>query len=216
MDNEYGNVFLDKKLHSGTPEGLSIETHWNNDQAESKTFRGSVDCTVVEPAPCSVKIRIGYDVFSRHDSAWGNKMIGSQAVFTRDSTLHTINSLEDFRQAVVDGYIHAEKMRIDEVNKIIDENDISTGDTPEKRKQWGRAQKYLRLPRPALHIFLERTEHGKSCRVYIMTKNCSWHWGGFSDVLKIDFQDLYKQLLKTEQHCKNLDSLVGAICEGVK
>jgi hypothetical protein len=49
-----------------------------------------------------------------------------------------------------------------------------------------------------------------------MTKNCSWHWGGFSDVLKIDFQDLYKQLLKTEQHCKNLDSLVGAICEGVK
>ena len=214
---------------SGIPEGLSLKTTYKDDESESKEFEGTVDSTMVQPVSCTVKIRVGYDVVQLFPHPIG--MASMQEQFTRESMLYTVSSLNEFKVAVIDGFIVAEQKRMKCLNDFIFEQDLSdTGyegikieymskgfkhweiPFPEsiriKMKNWGDAQGYIRSGRPPIHIFLER---GLKERVYIMTTKGSWHWGGFSDVSNINYGELYSNLLKTKQHCKNLDSLCGII-----
>ena len=192
-----------------TNNGLSLETKFSDDQQESKTFTGTVDSSHVEPTPCVLKIRVGYDIAALFDIPRGKNMKQCQAIFNEIMPQFTVNSLTEFRQAVIDGSIIAEKIRMDDVENTIKKNDISTGDTPEKRQRWGLAQKYLRQQRPNVHVFIDRKP---GVRVYIMGSRIGeWHWGGFYDVPKINFSELYRNALRTEQHCKNLDCLCSAI-----
>jgi hypothetical protein len=192
-----------------TENGLNLKTTWNDDPGESKTFTGIVDSSAVTPVECSVNIRVGYDIDHFFGLRRGKTMKEKQKTFNEISPQYTVKNLTEFKNAVIDGAIIIEQKRMADVNVVISECDISTGDTPQKRELWGLAQKYLRQKRPQLHIFLDRNQHE---RVYIMGSRAGeWCWGGFSDVSKIDFNELYKNLLRTEQHAKNLDGLCNAI-----
>lgn len=201
-----------------TENGLSLKTTWHDDAGETKSFTGTVDSSSVKPAECTIKIRVGYDIESFFSLQRGKSMKQCQQIFNEIMPQYTVSNLTEFRNAVIDGAILIEKLRMDDVNRAITESDISAGDTPKKRQRWGLAQKYLRQQRPNIHVFIDRKQYpsGQWDRVYLMDSRIGdWCWGGFQDVSKINFTEVYKNALRTEQHCKNLDCLCGAIAKSI-
>jgi hypothetical protein len=193
--------------------GLSLKTQYHDDASESKSFEGICDSSNVEPVERPLKIRVGYDIDALFGVPYGKTMKQKQTIFNEIMPQFLVTNVTEFKQAIIDGSIIAEKIRIDDVARVVSDNDISTGDTPEKRQRWGLAQKYLRRQRPNIHVFIDRKPGD---RMYIMGSGCGeWHWGGFFDVLKIDFPELYKNALRTEQHARNLEGLCGAIAGAI-
>ena len=175
--------------------GLEIKYSYDNREELKQFSTGSCDITKTEAIQCTLKIRVGYDIVDYFECLRGSRnMSDMQKTFNDVSPQYTVSSLNEFRDAVINGYITVEKLRIEMVDRAIKESDISTGDTPEKRRRWGLAQKYLRRPKPNLHIFIDRKKqkNGKWDRVYIKMDNHIPCWSGFSEVMKIDFSNLYK------------------------
>jgi len=206
--------------------GLKIERGFCDDAAESKFFTGEVNALDCKPEPCTVQIRVGYDLDSilyLHDY---KTMAEKQAAFDRDSMLYTVSSLAEFRVAVIDGAIIAEQKRVEYGTKIINSTKIYTRKIWDWIRLWG--NKYPDVgqwnhdhvltgdcKRPRIHVFLSTPQRGcRDDRCFILgdeiIDRTPWHWSGFQ-IENIDWKRLYSQLLRTEQHRKNLMCLFNSI-----
>jgi hypothetical protein len=190
--------------------GLKIERGYCDDASESKFFTGEVNALESVPEPCTVQIRVGYDLCHYLYLHPYRGMKEMQDAFNRDSMVYTVSSLSEFRSAVIDGSIAAEQKRIEYGDAIVASYHMPEKLRTKKCNEWIRSRE-RKLP---LHIFLSTPRHGEGQddRCYIMDdeSNHMWHWGGF-DLEKIKWQKLYDQLLKTERHRKNIDELIDAI-----
>lgn len=217
------------RLDRTLPSGLKIKKGFRDDAAESKTFIGEVNALTAPAEPCTVQIRVGYDLESPLYLHEYKSIAEEQVAFDRDSMLYTVSSLEEFRAAVIDGAIVAEQKRIAYGNAVV------VKESPRTRKTWNWIRSFgVDYPdvgqwnhdhgkqparRPGLHIFLSTPQAGRrDDRMFILgdmvLDRTPWHWGGF-EINKINWDRLYSQLLKTERHRKNITALCDAISESI-
>ena len=207
--------------------GLEMKNYF--DANENKSFVGICDSSKAEPTQVPVKICVGYAIEDLPDPHRPMKKM--QEEFNSIAHFAVVENVNEFKQAVIDGYIKAENYRLQKI-KIIEENTditeyknslngkkmhevVHPPEIQKKMKKWGELQKYKRFyekRKPNLYIFLQRSEHD---RFYIMLGNGNRSWSGFN-FSTIDYDKLYEYVLKTNQHCKDIEDLINGVCDSLK
>jgi len=150
----------------------------------------------------------------------------------------TINSVNDLKMAIYDAVAVCENKRLLELNEKqklytlteeenqYKENQIKLGkkfhqiqwskETNQKLQNWGKIEKEKRN-RPNFQIVLNR---GKHDRVFIhsptFSKTGNWYWNGWADPIhEINIESLYKCILETEEHCRQINCFINGICENL-
>ncbi len=192
-----------------------IESNFSLDNpSEAKSGSVAFDGTNIQAVQRPVTIMMGYNLENSH--------------------IVTINNVEEFRDSVYDAVLKCESARIQEHKKILSENSWSEEEKalidhelksgkkfheikfpPETAKRmlvWGQEQKRFRM-KPAFQIVLYR--RNGSQRIYIRSPNHNktgeWFWCGWSEPLKMNFPIIYKCILETEEHCRQIDAAIGII-----
>jgi hypothetical protein len=205
--------------------GIELNHSYDNPREQPVMTSGTVDISEAYPTELPIRIAVGYKY--------------PELIIT------TVNNLDEFKNAIIDAVITVENKRLAEHEKILHDNELTPAERafidteiasgkrfheiifpPEqlkKQQRYGNAKKQFRF-KPKFNVVLSRPMFGKpdGSRVFIKCAPVNghmvdgWHWTGWNNISEINFSRLYKMALATEQHCRNLDALCGAITGTVK
>jgi hypothetical protein len=197
---------------------MSVNFNFNYDNKdEQKQGSAKADLLSVPAVHREVKISLGYS--------------------NKNCLEVTINSVSDLKTATYDAVAICENRRLQPLNEAQKLYDLTPDEEHqieelkktgvkfhkiewppvirEKFAQWGRIKKEKRN-RPMFNIVLVRS---KLDRVFIRTadheKTGNWYWGGWENPLNINFDDLYMCILKTEEHCRQLEKFIDGVCDNL-